>query len=271
MNHFLFITHITPQLKRSTFRQQLIDLYYTSLKNQTYQSWSVIIFGDEPAQEDQRFHIFPLSDGDISIKHNEIAAWLNDSVLKSILNRADYIIKLDDDDIINPTLLERLQNFDGDVFFDEYHTFVDTSSGTITCQKRPWIASTCVHKKSHALATWSGEGAGQLQLLLYSDHSKAWHRYYADKQKIVAPKEHPVYLRVLSPTSITAGTQGNFDAAAREKYYQYLAQFGDWQPSPTTDFTNYRAALATAWLHFSGNEQQSLPRQKRSFWKKIFG
>ncbi|GAB4139925.1 MAG: hypothetical protein Fur0041_15100 [Bacteroidia bacterium] len=271
MNHFLFITHMTPRLKRSVFRQHLIDLYYKALKAQQYNHWEVIILGDESANADSRFHVFPLSDTDTASKHQEIASLLNQKDFAEIIARADYVIKLDDDDLINPLLLKQLVNFKGDVFYDEYHTFVDTSSGTITCQKRPWIASTCVHKKVHAFAEWKNEGASALQILLYSDHSKAWHRYYEGKDRHSADKQHPVYLRVLSPTSITAGSGSRFDETAREAYYRYLKSFGDWKASPTKDFDTYLIDLHTAWRIFSGSDQLPLKLEKKSFWKKLFG
>ncbi|MDQ3110640.1 MAG: hypothetical protein M3R17_12170 [Bacteroidota bacterium] len=261
MNKFLFITHITPRAKRSEFRQALIDLYFQALEKQTYSDWKVIVFGEEERTEG-KFNYFRLADGTREERFNATKELLATAKVQSLFSEADYIIKLDDDDIIAPDLLERLKNFDGDLYYDLFHTFVDSSSGIITQQKRSWIASTCVHKTKHILSPWNDPGASPVGNLLYSDHSKAWHQYYSDKKSVAADKSKPVYLRVLSPTSITsgaiAGPPQTISDVSMENYYIYLRGFGNWKQADVKTFDSYLPVLAEAWKKFSGVPQKNL-------------
>jgi len=272
MNHFLFITHSTPLAKRTTLRNDLNKIYIKSLVSQTYKNFDVAILGDPFEVNDHRFHFFDLPDDKTKV-HQNIQDILSSSKFQELLNKANYIVKLDDDDIISPHVLEKLKEFTGDVYFDEYHTFVDLTSGIITQQKRNWIASTCVHKKEHAFSSIADKSAINL---LYSDHSKTWHEYYKDKIKVIAPKDHPVYLRVLSPTSITAGrliqndSKFDFDSI-KQQYYEYLALFGNWNKCLNTDFDIYLPELKNAWENFSQKnwENPILHRKEVSLVQRI--
>ncbi|HET6989947.1 MAG TPA: hypothetical protein VFJ43_01430 [Bacteroidia bacterium] len=276
MNKFLFITHITPTTKRSEFRQALIDVYFAALRNQTYPDWKAIVFGEEEKVED-KFHYFTLADESREKKFEAIKNLLQRAEVESLLDEADYIIKLDDDDLISPVLLEHLKNFKGDLYYDRFHTFFDSSSGVITQQERQWVASTCVHKKELILSDWNGTGASPVGNLLYTDHSKAWHLFYGSKNKTAAPKESPVYLRILSPTSITSGALNGPPQSIKDvtfdKYYEYLSGFGNWDPAPVHVFDPYLGSIAAAWQKFSGEKQKALPSMKKKtpFLKKLFG
>jgi hypothetical protein len=276
MNKFLFITHLTPTTKRSAFRQALIDIYFSALQNQTYSDWKVMVFGEEEKTENN-FHYFILEDGSREKRFEAIKKLLQKPEVKSLLDEANYIIKLDDDDIISPILLEQLKDFHGDLYYDRFHTFLDSSSGVITQQERPWVASTCVHKKELILSDWNGVGASPVGNLLYTDHSKTWHLFYKSKEKVAAPKESPVYLRVLSPTSITSGALNgppqSIKDVSLEKYYEYLAGFGNWDSVSLKMVDSPRNAVANAWKNFSGEEQKPLPsmKKKSSIFKKLFG
>lgn len=254
---------MTPRAKRSAFRQALIDVYYKALGSQSYPHWKAIVLGDE-ARTEGKFHYFFLPDGTREERFNVIRALLAGDEIGTLLGEADYVIKLDDDDIISPVLLDTLKDFKGDLYFDRFHTFLDSSSGQLTQQERSWVASTCVHGKKHILAPWSGPGASPVGNLLYTDHSKAWHAYYADKKITAADPRHPVYLRVLSPTSITSGAESGPPQSIRdvsmEKYYSYLRGFGSWKPAAVHDFDLYFPMIAGAWNGFAGAPQQPLPK-----------
>jgi hypothetical protein len=264
LNKFLFITHITPKSKRSVFRQGLIDIYFAALNAQTYSDWKVIILGDEEKTEG-KFHFFSLPDGTREEKFEVLKKLLSREEIKLLFSEADYVIKLDDDDIISPVLLEQLKNFKGDLCFDRFHTFIDSSSGIITQQERQWIASTCVHKREHVLSAWTGPGASAVGNLLYSEHSKSWHLFYKDKNVVEAEKGNPVYLRVLSPTSITSGALHGPPKTIAEvsmpKYYEYLKNFGEWNSANLNLFDAYLPRLAQAWMNFSGSGQKSIPSE----------
>lgn len=262
MNRFVFITHVTPVAKRNALRQQLFELYATALQNQTYTDWFVIQLHEGPDETEGKFHRFHLPDAGREEKFQALTALFRRDDFTSLIRSADYVIKLDDDDLISPTILQALSTFSDDLYYDAYHTFYDISSGTLTQQQRAWVASTCVHKTEHALSEWKGEGASPVGNLLYTDHSKTWHRYYAEKTAVKADALHPVYARVLSPTSITSGGTALVKTIAdvdMQKYYAYLRSFGEWNPAVTRDFDQYRRSLGEAWKLFSGRQQQSLP------------
>lgn len=262
MNKFVFITHVTPAAKRNPLRQRLLDLYHTALKNQTYSDWIVVQLHEGPDEVEGQFHRFHLPDVSREEKNDALKKIFSREDFLSLLNSSDYLVKLDDDDLISPVILEQLAGFKGDLFYDRDHTFYDISSGVFTQQSRTWVASTCVHKTEHALAAWSGEGASSIGNLLYTDHSKAWHRYYSDKKIVKADPMHPVYARVLSPTSITSGGKSvvrSFADVNMQDYHLYLRSFGDWKLALTKDFDVYRAPLSEAWLNFSGKPQEALP------------
>ena len=262
MNKFVFITHVTPVAKRNKLRQRLFELYQTALEKQTYPHWKVIQLHEGKDEQEGKYVRFHLPDVARDLKTAALKSLFGRSDFLQVIKEADYLIKLDDDDLISPVILEKLATFSGDLYYDQHHTFLDVSSGIVTQQKRNWIASTCVHQMQHALAPWSGAGASEIGNLLYTDHSKAWHLYYADKNCSIADAAHPVYARVLSPTSITSGGKGvvkTFPDVDSEKYQAYLRTFGDWQPASTNDFEKYRAVLSAAWKEFSGEEQKPLP------------
>lgn len=260
MNRFLFITHVTPPAKRNVLRERLFQLHTKSLHAQRYENWQVIRFCADEQGSDGKFHRFLLPDVNRAEKTAALKELLQSAPFQKLVSEADYIVKLDDDDLISPLLLEQLKDFKGDLFYDRYHTFLDCTSGMVTQQERNWIASTCVHKAEHVFAPWSGAGATDVGNLLYTDHSAAWHRYYEGKQIVSADALHPVYLRVLSPTSITSGTHktSGFADVDLKKYDEYLAAFGDWSRAATNDFDQYLPEVRAAWKEYSGQEQRKL-------------
>ncbi|MFN5458334.1 MAG: hypothetical protein ACK5AY_00350 [Bacteroidota bacterium] len=255
MNTFLFVTHVTPKNKRSTLRQSLFEIYNKALLNQSYPNWKLLQIGDHDFH-DTRFLKISL-DSNLDTQ-KQIENIFNRSDVTKFINDSDYLIKLDDDDIISPNILERLSNFKGDLFYDEYHSFYDVCSSKSSFQRRPWIASTAVHKTEHALSKINDSGPDNIYLnsLLYTDHSQIWHKYYSDKNIQSSNKNNPVYLRVLSPTSISSGCDAfplvSNDQINYIKYHNYLRKFGTWNISFISDFTDYKNDLLKAWFDFNG-------------------
>lgn len=274
MKRFLFITHMTPREKRSPLRQRMIEQYMRALENQSYPHWKAVILGEDDKQEG-RFEYLHLPRTDRAEQLENIRKLLAGERFQSIAADTDYIIKVDDDDLVSSGLLERASKLDFDLYYDTYHTFYDISSGIITQQKRDWVASTCIHRREHILAPWSGAGATAVGNLLYTEHSLAWRAYYEHKNKLSAPRELPVYLRVLSPTSISSGALSaggvkSFSDVSMPKYMEYLRSFGDWKAAPVSGFEAALPELAAAWEAFSGKKQQPLPPMAPSGWKKLF-
>lgn len=261
MKQFLFITHKTPSVLQTPLRKQLFELYLEALNQQTYKQWKLLIIGEEESQND-RIKIVKLDSSNREVIP-ELLEKIYDRVdVCEYLESSDYIVKLDDDDIMSPTVLQSVAEKTFDVYHDDWHTFYDISSGQITQQQRAWIPSTCIHSTKHALSPITlGEKNYYRNSVLYTDHALVWHNYYHGKNVVIAPKEHPVYLRILSPTSITAG--GNKRSAEDidfEHYYSYLKSFGYWKPALTKDFDRYLQRLSEIWRNSIGVQQKPLPR-----------
>ena len=265
MKKFVFVTHFTPTLKLSLLRKKLQELYLKALHAQTYSGWKVLIIG-EAEFEDTRFKIVHLNSNQSkeNIIADTIKIYEREDVMKWVTN-SDYLIKLDDDDIISPNILEKIKSKNFDVCYDEFHTFYNITSGQITQQKRPWIASTCVHKTTHALSPINGTKKNfYSNSVLYTEHSQVWHQYYAGKNNLIADPSEPVYLRVLSPTSITAGAKRfpiiTTDDIDFNHYHDYLHLFGNWENKKNCiEFDAYLLDLKKSWEEFSGQELKKIP------------
>ncbi len=276
MKKFLFITHITPVAKRTVLRQGLIDCYFKALEAQRYGDWQVVIMGEEN-KEDGKFHYFDLGKVSREEKFHVVKSILQSERFQKIVRGIDYVIKLDDDDIISPTILEKVSTLDADIYFDKFHSFYEITSGMITQQERNWMASTCIHRKECIFSEWNGVGASAVGNLLYTEHHLAWHEYYKNKRKVIADRNDPVYLRVLSPTSITsgalAGPPANIGEINFEKYISYLKNFGDWSTAQLFTFQFMLPELSHVWKQFAGKEQKKwsleLFYQEKSFGSKI--
>lgn len=266
LRKFLFISHLTPIAKRSPLRQSMFDIMQQSLLSQTYKNWTALFIGE---QERTNGNI-----KEVAIEKREDLAqlYLRVDVIQYI-NDCDYIIKLDDDDIILPHTLQIASTLVFDCYADAYHTFYDVSSSIVTQQKRSWIAATCIHKKEHAMMHQNGKHKADnfIDSIFYGEHGKDWIGYYKNKNIVYSSRKKPLYVRVLSPTSITAGAK-NFPVKTMKDidmthYYQYLKQFGAWNKTAIKSFYLYKTELANAWTTFSNRELQVIPNI--SFSQKI--
>ena len=261
---FLFITHLSPLAIRSSLRQGLIESMQKSLYNQSYKNWKALWIGEREFEDD---HIKEVK---LNGK-NELSSVYSRKDVLDYINDCDYIVKLDDDDIILPNTLKIASGFDFDCYCDAYHTFYDISSGVLTQQKRPWIASTCIHKKEHALIHQNGEEKAEnfVNSLFYGNHAKDWITFYKNKKVIYADKKNPVYVRILSPTSITAGAKTfpvkSINDTDMIHYYKYLKEFGVWHNVILNQFEQFKSDLSASWFKFSNLKQS--PIQGISFFE----
>lgn len=266
MKKFLFITHLSPVSVRSSLRQGMIESMQKSLYHQTYTNWKALWIGEQEFEDNKV--------KEVSVKNrNELAnIYLRKDVIDYILD-CDYIVKLDDDDIILPNTLQIASSLDFDCYCDAYHTFYDISSGTLTQQKRPWIASTCIHKKEHAFRHQNENRKADnfISSLFYGEHGRDWIAYYKNKNIVYADKHKPVYVRVLSPTSITAGAKifpvKSIDDIEMKDYYKYLKQFGVWNTILLNQFDYFKKEVEKNWNIFSNQKQT--PIQGITFAEKI--
>jgi hypothetical protein len=254
---FLFITHLTPVNLRSKLRQGLIENMTRSLLNQRYSNWEALWIGENEFINDKITEVKITNRGDLkSIYERE--------EIKQKIENADFIVKLDDDDFISPNALMNSLKHEFDCYCDEYHTFYDITSGSLTQQKRNWIASTCIHKKDHAIINPSTNKIADnfINSLFYGEHGKDWISYYKTKKIVYANRRNPIYIRILSPTSISSGAkifpiQGLKDVDMNA-YYKYLKTFGTWNSAILEDTNLDVDFLKSIWSSFSGNEQSRI-------------
>lgn len=220
MNTFLFIIPLTPKTHLTPLRQELQQLCFKTLLSQTYSNWRALIIGEKKPEGtgDKRFiHIDKEGFKELKLQ------WASQYIRENNLT-PNYIIRLDDDDLFNPTILEKYKSISCDVVVDLKHWFLDWGSKQCSRQFRPWFANTVIHKTNNALAIFgeiSRKGISQVNdnvSLIETNHANM-HEYYIGK-KVVFEKDSPLYLRVLNEDSITSNSG--------KSYMDYLKEFGEW-------------------------------------------
>ena len=226
-----------------------------SLKAQTYTEWKALRIGEEERTDG------PIQTVDAASAESLGTIYQRPDV-KALIDWADYIVKLDDDDIILPHTLEIASQLEFDCYADRFHTFHDLTTGRTTQQMRPWIAATCIHKKEHAITLNRGEGVADnfINSLFYGEHGRDWIAYYAKRNIRFAHPTTPVYVRVLSPSSKSSGavvfpahSPADVDMQA---YEMYVRGFGSWNTYRIENILTYLPRLAAIWREFSGENPQ---------------
>jgi hypothetical protein len=233
---FLFIVPLTPKRLLTPLRNLLFEQFLNAMRNQSYSNWEAILIGEE-------------NKDDVNIKYVSLLAESKEIKLifakEYILNlniKPDYIIRIDDDDIINPFVLERIADLDFDCYVDAHHAFYDLTTGMISLQKRDWFANTIVHKYEHAMKEMEEDQIPLIQC----DHSKAWVNYYKNKKILFANKKFPIYLRILSPTTVTSGIHGN-NKSTLEKYDDFKSNVVKLRSLEDVDFTVLQVLYKRVW------------------------
>jgi hypothetical protein len=228
MREFIFIIPRTPKKHKTTIRESLWKITLQSLINQSYPSWKAIVVCndlDEPLIDNRIIYI----KSSVKKKGEKINKAIYYITSKKI--KVDFVIRLDDDDLIMPTTLEDSLKFNFDVYADRYHTFYDLSSGLLSIDKRKWLANTVIHKASHAFKICDDTGLH----VINHDHSLMWHEYYKSKIIVYSKKTSPVYIRVLNPVSVSASESNDYD--------NYLSFFGNWKYNVPELFMPYSKLL----------------------------
>ena len=98
--------------------------------------------------------------------------------------------------------------------------------------------------------------------MFYGEHGKDWISFYKNKNILYTPKKQPLYVRILSPTSITSGfnVSNHIQLSTTEilKYYKYLESFGSWNSYNINDWEFYNHAfesIKNQFLDISSNYQ----------------
>lgn len=239
---FLFIVPLTPRSHLTPARRQLRQLCLTSLISQTCTAWKALMIGE--LQEGEALHenfILLRFEGHKEEKLQKATAYIQDQQLPG-----DYIIRLDDDDIFNPYLLQTLKSKSFDLFVDRFQTFWNPVTGKVAQKVMYWFPNTCIHRRELALKAFGNFPPGDYtrytdQPHLIENEHNDFHLFYSQTHRIVFSKRNnPVYLRTMNPDSITAMQSNDYQA--------YLNQHGFWRSNRFPAFAFLRR------LPVSGNK-----------------
>ena len=256
MNSFLFVVPLTPMELMTPLRKELFNMFLASLKNQTYPNWEACLLGEEERIEGKIKFIKT----EAVTKADKLLWTVN--YLRNLKNKPDYVIRMDDDDLISPNILSRIAQLDFDCYADKYHTFYSLTTGKVSSNKRPWLANTVIHKYEHVFAEIRKPDEVLMDndnfALLGVDHDIYWKEYYQDKKLLWSDKDHPIYLRILSPTSITSKLPDNYGKGVNKvtdreaDFKRYLKGYGPWTYTKLQDFSGDSDSLKQIWERHSG-------------------
>ena len=255
MKSFLFIIPLTPQSYLTPLRKELFSLFLSALKQQTYENWEVLLLGEEEKKDGKFTYIRT----EAVTKEDKFLVAID--YLKSLKIKPDYIIRIDDDDLISPNVLKRASKLYFDCYSDRYHTFYDMSTGKISQSRREWLPNTVIHKFEHALANVRNSNEMLVDnnnfSLIGLDHNIYWEKYYRDKKILWSEIENPVYLRILSPTSITNLINNQehvktWNHNSQLAFNKYTIGYGPWVYKNLSGFRQYYGDLKLIWERFSG-------------------
>jgi glycosyltransferase involved in cell wall biosynthesis len=250
MKKFLFIVPLTPSDYLTPLRSELFKLFLSALKDQTYAHWQALLLGEEEK-----------TDGNILYKKvpersKERKLTYAYEYISSLSQKPDYIIRLDDDDLISPDVLERVSatTEDFDCYADKYHCYYDVVSGKICQVKNSWLPNTIIHRTEHALAKIAPDNL----CLFLLDHSIYWMEYYSKKKIFFENKITPVYLRIMSPTSSSSQMRSlklnEFSDETLKAYWNNIEKIGHWRYRELDDFIKMMAELRNLWRRVSGRD-----------------
>lgn len=203
----------------SPLRKDLFQLYLKALLNQNYSNWKALVLSEEE-KTDGNIHFIQCPENIVTKVQKLIFAG---QYIRTNNIKADYLIRIDDDDIISSKALCSANKESFDCYADRFHTFFDIQSGNIAQQKRDWLANTVIHKFEFALSPFGKE----LHPLFVYDHSQTWKEFYKNKNIVYTSPDNPIYMRILSPSSITANE--SITGHSSSQYKIYLKKFGRWK------------------------------------------
>ena len=255
---YLFLIPLTPKEYLTENRKKLTKIALQSLIDQTYPHWKAILIGEkcESNPSDDRFIYI-----EVEGKKEEKLQFATDYIIESGL-KVDYLIRLDDDDLFSTTTLKSLGQPDADVIVDKHHYFYNPLDNRVAKKVCYWFPNTCIIKINIALKFWGSFPSGDFiwhrenARLIENEHNK-FHEYFRNSEKIIfADKNHPIYLRVLNPDSISAHDS---------QFNDYLDGFGVW----TKDIPNGFETNALKVSDFVKHHQSIFLRVKNRIWNII--
>jgi len=234
MKDFVFIVPLTPSKASTPFRAGLFQLMLNSLRKQTSDNWQAILVGEEDKIEGNLVYIpaKAIEPGYVIRKRSLDSATdkhFKIEVALQYIARQDkkpkYLIRLDDDDVFSPAFLKEIEGKNHDCFIDKFHTYYDVSSGRICQNNVSWFPNTTIHKYAHAISIIpAGVTVDEPECaLIASSHNKTFHKYYKDRNVYAADKSNPIYLRTITPGSVSFTQQKD-----KLDYKDYISRYGDW-------------------------------------------
>jgi hypothetical protein len=221
---FIIVTTLHPEsINTESIRGKLHSLYRKSIEAIRYDNFKVYIFSDQ-AGEELRNTEFVICDGKTKEKRLAFAKkYLLDESLSS-----DYILRLDDDDVLNPFAFDLVNKSKPEFYFDPFHSFYSFDSNMYSQLNQPWFANTVIMKSVHAFKEIYLNNA-----LFFNFQHSTWHAYFSDNGIIGKPSEKnsPLYIRIISRSSITSKA-GKSD----RDFDNYLSNFGSWKTKYFRDF-----------------------------------
>jgi len=201
MNKFLFIVPLTPRDILTEERAILQNLCFSTLLKQTYKYWKVLIVGDYIPDIMKNTSCYYWLD-DEGTKEEKIPLAVDYIIANSL--DYDYLIRLDDDDIFNPYILNKLKYSDFDIYVDKQQFFWNSKTKQIASRTWYWFPNTTIQKKKYALSTWNNiyEQKDSPSHVIDTAHGFI-HMFYKDKYALFSKSKSPIYLRSISETSVT--------------------------------------------------------------------
>lgn len=231
-------------------RSRLQAAFKESLKQIKDDNCTTILLGEDDLTEGNLKYI-KAPDG---TKRERLTFALN--YLKTHNIAYNYIARFDDDDLLNPNFISILQSLpEADCYYDKWHAYFDLYSAQHTHEPKDWMANTVFMKKEHALSVMK-DG----RTLIEQDHAEEWYLYFEDKTLAAFPKERPIYLRILSPGSVTANSK------EEQSYQEYLAGQCKWNKQPNLKDFSFKS-LQNIHDEFYPKGKLNLP--KKSILSKI--
>lgn len=263
---YLFLMPLMPPAMVDPQRRELRKLCFQQLQKLecTYRVW---LLGDLSSNHElpEQFKIINSIYETKEDKLFEVGKILEKETTASFR----YLVRLDDDDIINPSVFDQCAQRQYCCYVDSIHWFYDLSSGKVSTQSRPWFPNTMIHTFADAMTKIDAIGgsthAGSQNFLFACDHSQAWHTYYRNQKLTRLSAKCPLYIRILNPGSITASA--NLDGHKAE-YLDYLTTFGDWNGALPKSVEQVKSSLDAIWKKTEGDlVEYKFPRA--NLWQKL--
>jgi len=212
-----------PVRLRNNLREKLYEITLKSLFAQKSKNWKAIIVGDDESKFSDQ-HLIHLKGDDLP-KIEKLSMALDFIAVHPEI-KPDYIIRLDEDDIVSADYLYDIENVSEkfDVYYDRYHVCIDPVYMKISYRDNNWIANTAIHKYEHAIKKCGPDN----KILFLQNHDQFWHQYYADKKIYYSRMKSPLYFRILTPYSITSSSLTKDARTDWNKYSVYLNSYGPW-------------------------------------------